>query len=56
MLGLITARTVSKGRYGRSKEIASCVPKNIDAPRIMVDAEAEMESVFSANYRYQSSL
>jgi cell division control protein 6 len=56
MLGLITARTVSKGRYGRSKEITSCVPKNIDAPRIMVDAEAEMESVFSANYRYQSSL
>jgi hypothetical protein len=56
MLGLITARTVSKGRYGRSKEITSCVPKNIDAPHIMTESEAEMGAVFSASYRHQSAL
>jgi len=56
MLGLITARTVSKGRYGRSKEITSCVPKNIDAPHIMTESEAEMGAVFTASYRHQSAL
>ena len=42
MLGLITARTISKGRYGRSKEINSCIPQNIDPVEIMVDSESEL--------------
>ena len=56
MLGLVTARTVSKGRYGRSKEINSCIPANINAPEIMKVAEEEMALVFRAAYHHQTSL
>ena len=56
MLGLVTARTVSKGRYGRSKEINSSIPNNINAQEIMTTAEEEMRLVFSANYHHQTSL
>ena len=56
MLGLVTARTVSKGRYGRSKEINSCIPANINAPEIMKAAEEEMSLVFKAAYHHQTSL
>ena len=56
MLGLVTARTVSKGRYGRSKEINSCIPSNINAPEIMKAAEEEMALVFNAIYHQQTSL
>lgn len=56
MLGLVTARTVSKGRYGRSKEINSCIPGNINAPEIMKAAEEEMALVFKAAYHHQTSL
>jgi len=56
MLGLITARTVSKGRYGRSKEINSCIPNNIDVEQIMTSAEEEMQAVFSSPYHHQTSL
>ena len=56
MLGLVTARTVSKGRYGRSKEINSCIPANVDVREIMGTAEEEMRTVFNANYHHQTSL
>jgi cell division control protein 6 len=56
MLGLITARTVSRGRYGRTKEINSCIPKNIDAEGIMVESETQMKEVFERPYRHQSRL
>ncbi|MDP6199689.1 MAG: orc1/cdc6 family replication initiation protein, partial [Candidatus Poseidonia sp.] len=56
MLGLVTARTVSKGRYGRSKEINSCIPANINPEEIMANAEEEMAVVFSSAYHYQTSL
>ena len=56
MLGLITARTVSRGRYGRTKEINSCIPQNIDAEGIMVDSESQMKEVFERPYRHQSRL
>ena len=56
MLGLVTARTVSKGRYGRSKEINSCIPANVDVRKIMSTAEEEMHVVFNANYHHQTSL
>ena len=56
MLGLITARTVSRGRYGRTKEINSCIPQNIDAEGIMVESEAQMKEVFERPYRHQSRL
>ena len=56
MLGLVTARTVSKGRYGRSKEINTCIPQNINAQEIMITAEEEMGLVFTANYHHQTAL
>jgi cell division control protein 6 len=56
MLGLITARTISKGRYGRSKEINSCIPQNIDPVQIMVESEAELEDIFNGIYKYQTRL
>ena len=56
MLGLITARTVSRGRYGRTKEINSCIPQNIDAEGIMVESESQMREVFERPYRHQSRL
>ncbi|MCH1541362.1 MAG: orc1/cdc6 family replication initiation protein [Candidatus Poseidonia sp.] len=56
MLGLITARIRNKGRWGRSKEIMSCIPQNIDASKIMTEAESEMEGVFEASYHLQSTL
>lgn len=56
MLGLITARTVSKGRYGRSKEINSCIPANVNPVEIMTAAEEDLASVFNSAYKHQSSL
>ena len=56
MLGLITARTISKGSYGRSKEINSCIPQNIDPVEIMVESESELEDIFNGTYKYQTRL
>ena len=56
MLGLITAKTISRGRYGRSKEINSCIPTNIDPCDVMSKAEPALNEVFSAKYRHQTQL
>jgi len=56
MLGLITAKTISRGRYGRSKEINSCIPTNIQPSEIMSKAEPILHDVFDAKYRYQTQL
>tara|TARA_B100000674_G_scaffold155_1_gene129 strand:- start:585 stop:1826 length:1242 start_codon:yes stop_codon:yes gene_type:complete len=56
MLGLITAKTISRGRYGRTKEINSCIPTNIDPCEVMSKAEPTLVEVFSARYRHQSQL
>jgi hypothetical protein len=56
MLGLVTAKTISRGRYGRSKEINSCIPTNIDPCDVMAKAEPTLTEVFSAKYRHQSLL
>ena len=56
MLGLITARTISKGRYGRSKEINSCIPQNINPVTIMAESEPELENIFNGTYKYQTRL
>ena len=56
MLGLVTAKTISRGRYGRSKEINSCIPTNIDPCDVMAKAEAILTEVFSAKYRHQTQL
>jgi len=56
MLGLITARTISKGRYGRTKQINSCIPQNVDPQTIMIESESEMEEVFTRPYRHQTRL
>ncbi len=56
MLGLITAKTISRGRYGRSKEINSCIPTNIDPTEVMSKSEPILQDVFEARYNYQSQL
>ena len=48
-VGLITAKTISRGRYGRSKEINSCIPTNIDPCDVMSKAEPALNEVFSLN-------
>ena len=56
MLGLITARTRSRGRYGRSKEINSCIPSNVETQEIMMNADENMRTVFNNRYRQQRPL
>jgi cell division control protein 6 len=55
-LGLITTKTTSLGRYGRSNRINSCIPKNINPTKIMVNADEAMKPVINAAYRLQSRL
>lgn len=55
-LGLISARTISLGRYGRSNRINSCVPETVDPIAIMVKADPMMEDVVNASYRLQGRL
>ena len=55
-LGLITTKTTSLGRYGRSNRINSCIPNNINPIKIMVKADDAMKPVISAAYRLQSRL
>jgi hypothetical protein len=56
MLGLITARLISRGRLGRTKEINSCIPSNVDPMAIMGEAEPEMLGVLDKKYRHQTRL
>ena len=56
MLGLITAKTVSKGRYGRSKEINSCIPNTIHVGEIMINSASGMSAVVGAKYKIQTRL
>ncbi len=56
MLGLINSKTVSRGRYGRSKEINSCMPESIDATGIMIQSDESLDSVNNGSYRFQSRL
>ena len=56
MLGLITARTISRGRYGRSKEINSCIPQNVETQQILTNADENMATVFNNRYRQQRPL
>jgi Cdc6-like AAA superfamily ATPase len=56
MLGLINSKTVSRGRYGRSKEINSCMPISIDATELMINADESLNSVEKGKYRFQSRL
>ena len=56
MLGLITARVISRGRMGRTKEINSCIPSNVEPMVIMGESEPEMVGIFDKNYRHQSRL
>ena len=56
MLGLISAKTVSRARYGRSKEINSCIPVTIAASEIMRNADPGMIPVVKGKFRLQSRL
>ena len=56
MLGLVNAKTVSRGRYGRSKEINCCIPNTVDAQQIMIKAEPGMKDVAEGQYRIQARL
>ncbi len=55
-LGLITTKTTSHGRGGRSTRSNSCIPENINAVAIMRSADKGMEPVLEASYRLQSRL
>jgi cell division control protein 6 len=56
MLGLITSKTVSRGRYGRSKQINSCMPISIDATSLMIASDEALSAVDSGSYRFQTRL
>ena len=56
MMGLISAKTISRGRQGRSKRINSCLPPNFDAIQVMQASDAVMEDVIGARYRLQNRL
>ncbi|MBT3970642.1 MAG: cell division control protein Cdc6, partial [Euryarchaeota archaeon] len=55
-LGLITAKTVSNGRYGRTKMINSCIPNSIKPMEIMIEAEEMMVAVDNGKYRFQAKI
>jgi cell division control protein 6 len=55
-LGLITAKTVSNGRYGRTKMINSCIPNSINPMEIMIEAEEMMVAVDNGKYRFQAKI
>ena len=55
-LGLVTAKTTSLGRYGRSNRINSCIPQNINAITIMSEADEAMKPVVNSTYRLQARL
>lgn len=55
-LGIVTAKTISRGRYGRTKQVNSCIPNSIDAVKIMIDADELMQAVSDGNYRLQTRL
>lgn len=56
MQGLISAKTISRGRQGRSKRINSCLPPSFDAIQVMQASDAVMEDVVGARYRLQKRL
>ena len=55
-LGIITAKTISRGRYGRTKQVNSCIPGSIDAVKIMIAADELMQAVQNGNYHMQTRL
>lgn len=55
-LGIVTAKTISRGRYGRTKQVNSCIPNSIDPVKIMIDADELMQAVENGNYHMQSRL
>jgi cell division control protein 6 len=56
MMGLIAAKTISRGRQGRTKRINSCLPPAFDALAVMQQEEAVMEDVVAGRYRLQNRL
>jgi cell division control protein 6 len=56
MLGLITARVISRGRMGRTKEINSCMPTNVNPMAIIGESEPDMLGVLEKKYRHQTRL
>ncbi|MDP6906504.1 MAG: orc1/cdc6 family replication initiation protein [Candidatus Thalassarchaeaceae archaeon] len=56
MLGIISAKTVSKGRQGRSKRINSCLTPSFDAFQVMRTSDSVMGDVIDARYRLQKRL
>lgn len=56
MMGLISAKTISRGRQGRSKRINSRLPPSFDAVQVMQDSDAVMDDVINGRYRLQKRL
>lgn len=55
-LGLITAKTVSNGRYGRTKMINSCIPNSILPMKIMIESDELLGEVDNGKYRIQGKI
>ena len=56
MLGLISAKTVSKEDMVVPKQINPSLPANIDAQKIITQSEPLLNGIFTHKYRYQSKL
>jgi len=55
-LNLVTAKTISLGREGRSKRINSCIPDMVDPIKVMLEADDSIKSAIEAQYRLQARL
>ena len=55
-LNLVTAKTISLGREGRSKRINSCIPEMVDPIKVMLEADDSIKSAIEAQYRLQARL
>ena len=56
MMGIISAKTISKGRQGRSKRINSCLPPAFDPFQVMQVSDTIMTDVVNGRYRLQRRL
>lgn len=55
-LNLVTAKTISLGREGRSKRINSCIPDMVDPIKVMLEADESVKPAIEAQYKLQSRL
>ena len=56
MIGIVSAKTTSRGRHGMSKRINTSLPPGFDVLEIMRSSEPLMEPVINTRYRLQNRL